>query len=325
MMALEQIIDTEFECCNKAANQIIEAINDFNEQKRLGKNEKEYFVLGLATGSSPKLLYDLLVEAENDNRVSFENVVTFNLDEYIGLSRNSDDSHQNHKESYERFMYDNLFSRLYTPPNKTFFPGDQKSFEGNPNVTTGIETSLLEIELRNPNNVEKLGNSNKGKAIIIPPNTTNKYLSIVRRKLDEYESLIKEYNGIDIQVLGVGIQGHLGFHESGIPFCDKTRMLLVELDNSTRQKAVDDGYFTRIDDVPKYALSMGASLIEEAKEAIVLAWGENKKEIIKDFHNSNVSDQIPLTIIKQMDNVTLYIDYKCEGRDLEVPHKTIYF
>ena len=324
MMALEQIIDTEFECCNKAANQIIEAINDFNEQKRLGKNEKEYFVLGLATGSSPKLLYNLLVEVENNNRVNFENVVTFNLDEYIGLSRNSDDPHQNHQESYERFMYDHLFSRLYTPPNKTFFPGDQKSFEGNPNVTTGIETSLLEIELRNPNNIEKIGNPNKGKAIIIPSSTTNKYLSIVKRKLDEYESLIKEHGGIDIQVLGVGIQGHLGFHESGIPFCDKTRMLLVELDNSTRQKAVDDGYFTRIDDVPKYALSMGASLIEEAKEAIVLAWGENKRSIIRDFLNSNVSDQIPLTIIKRMDNVTLYTNYDCEGVGIMVPHKTVY-
>ena len=323
-MELEQIIDTEFECCNKAANQIIEAINDFNEQKRLGKNEKEYFVLGLATGSSPKLLYNLLVEVENNNRVNFENVVTFNLDEYIGLSRNSDDPHQNHQESYERFMYDNLFNRLNIKPHKTFFPGDQKSFEGNPNVTTNIETSLLKIELRNPNNTEKLGNQDKGKAIIIPPNTTNKYLSTVRRKLDEYESLIKEYNGIDIQVLGVGIQGHLGFHESGIPFCDKTRMLLVELDNSTRQKAVDDGYFTRIDDVPKYALSMGASLIEEAKEAIVLAWGENKRSIIRDFLNSNVSDQIPLTIIKRMDNVTLYTNYDCEGVGIMVPHKTVY-
>ena len=319
-MALEQIVDTEFECCKKAANQIVEAINNFEPTK-----EKPYFVLGLATGSSPKLLYDLLVEDENNSRVSFENVVTFNLDEYIGLSRNPNDPHQNHQESYERFMHDNFFSRLYTPPHKTFFSGDQKSFEGDPNITTGIETSLLEIELRNPNNIEKIGNPNKGKAIIIPSNTANKYLSTVRKKLDEYESLIKEHGCIDIQVLGVGIQGHLGFHESVIPFCDKTRMLLVELDNSTRKKAVDDGYFIIIDDVPKYALSMGATLIKEAKEAIILAWGENKKGIMRDFHNSDVNDQIPLTIVKQMDNVTLYTNYDCEGNDITVPHKIIYF
>lgn len=320
-MSLEEIVDAQFECCRKAAEQIIGCIKRF-----LPTREKPYFVLGLATGSSPKLLYDLLVEAENKGQISFENVITFNLDEYVGLYRYPSNPHQNHQESYERFMYDNLFNRVYNPPSldRTFFPGDQKSFEGNPNVTTGIETSLLEIELRNPNNVEKVGEEGKGKAILIPPDTKNKYLSMVRKKLDEYERLIRKYGGIDIQVLGVGKEGHVGFHESMVPFSHKTRMLLIELDKSTKEKAVEEGYFEKIEEVPKFALSMGAMLIKEARKVIVLAWGKNKQDIVRKFHDSEVCDDIPLTIVKQMSNVTLYIDYECEGREIRVPHINTY-
>ncbi len=90
-MTLNEIVNVQFECCRKAAKQIMEAIKSFTPSE-----EKPYFVLGLATGS-PLLVYDLLVSAENKGLISFENVVTFNLDEYIGLPRDKENPHKNHE------------------------------------------------------------------------------------------------------------------------------------------------------------------------------------------------------------------------------------
>ena len=86
-----------------AAEYVIKKINSFVPTK-----EKKYFVLGLPTGSSPLGMYKNLVQAYNDKRVSFKNVVTFNMDEYVNLD-------VNHPESYHSFMFNNLFNHIDCP------------------------------------------------------------------------------------------------------------------------------------------------------------------------------------------------------------------
>ena len=97
------IIEKDYEqLAEWAAEHVIKRINDFNP------TPQKKFVLGLPTGSSPVIMYKKLIEAYNQKRVSFKNVVTFNMDEYVGLP-------VDHPESYHSFMYNNLFKHIDCP------------------------------------------------------------------------------------------------------------------------------------------------------------------------------------------------------------------
>ena len=299
MSDLEVLVDGGYDGMSKrAAEKVIRALKEFKPSK-----EKPYFVLGLATGGSVEGLYDLLVKAENENEISFENVITFNLDEYIGLEKG-------HKESYRQFMEDNLFGRLNKRPKETYFPEMLFSNE----LTGGIETRELEIILRDDLNYYKEGEDGKGQAIVISRRTKILNLKEVRNALDSYISKIKNAGGIDLQILGVGVDGHIGFHEAGIPFElgngeYDTEMLLVKLDISTRNKAVEDGYFENLDDVPKYAFSMGVDLIMKAKELLVLASGERKaKAVARSFNGLSLG--VPLSAVVEYENTIYILDYE---------------
>lgn len=204
---------------------------------------KEDAILGLATGSSPQKTYQQIIELSKQNNISFKNIKTFNLDEYV--------DYKEEKDSYEFFMKENLFLEL-------------------------------DINLKNTNF----------------PNKQN---------INNYDDLIKEAGGIDLQILGIGTNGHIAFNEPGTSFDSNTHIV-----NLTEQTIKDNSrFFTTIDDVPKQAYTMGLSSIYKAKEIILIATGKNKKKAIETLIKENKDISCPASILKDHPNVTLFLDYDC--------------
>jgi len=119
-----------------------------------------------------------------------------------------------------------------------------------------------------------------------------------------YEKKIKDAGGLDIQILGIGRTGHIGFNEPGSEKNEGTRM--VTLDHMTRMDAASD--FFGVEHVPRKAITMGVGTIMRAKSIILIAWGENKAEIIKATVEGKISDQIPATYLQEHPNTIFYID-----------------
>lgn len=198
--------------------------------------------LGLATGSTPIKVYENLINKYNDKEINFENVKTFNLDEYIGLPIT-------HQESYYSFMHRNLFDHI---------------------------------------------NINK-KNTHIPSNDIN--------KCDEYNSLLKE-NKIDIQLLGIGSNGHIGFNEPGTPFDQET--FVVSLTEKTRED--NKRFFNNIDEVPTQAVTMGIKNILSAKRIVLMATGENKSLAVERLFKGEIDESFPASSLKKHNDVTIVVD-----------------
>ena len=118
-----------------------------------------------------------------------------------------------------------------------------------------------------------------------------------------YEQAIEAAGGIDLQVLGIGQNGHIGFNEPGSSILSKTR--LVNLENSTR--LANSYEFGTITKVPRLAVTMGISTILKAKKIILLAWG-NKASIVAKSVEGNVTESIPASILQQHGDCTFIID-----------------
>ena len=173
--------------------------------------EKPNAVLGLATGSTPMLLYRQLIALKLD----WSKVTTFNLDEYIGLS-------PQHPQSYHSFMWENLFQH------------------------TGIPITNVHIP--------------DGLAKDIPAACAS------------YEEKIHAAGGIDLQVLGIGTDGHIGFNEPTSSLASRTRIKTL-----TRQTIRDNArFFGSEDQVPYHVITMGIGTILEARQNVLLAFGENE-------------------------------------------------
>ena len=184
------------------------------------KNPKA--VLGLATGSTPVLMYNELAAAVKEKKVSFKQVKTWNLDEYYGLA-------PTHDQSYRYFMNENLFKKI-------------------------------DISLRNTHVLNGLAKD-------------------PIKECKAYEAAIKRAGGIDLQVLGIGSDGHIAFNEPGTSL--KSRTSIVYLTPSTVKDNARLFFKGDMKAVPKSALSMGVGTICEAKKIILLAFGENKQNAIK--------------------------------------------
>ena len=118
----------------------------------------------------------------------------------------------------------------------------------------------------------------------------------------EYEKKIDDAGGIDLQILGIGNNGHIGFNEPGSNLNSKTR--LVALDNSTR---IANSYeFTNISQVPRLAITMGISTIMKAKKIILLAWGQSKAPVIQKAVEGHVTEQIPASQL-QLHNDCIFV------------------
>ena len=224
------------------AKEIIQLI-----QKNNKKNKKT--VLGLATGSSPKGVYKNLIEIHKKEKVSFKKVVTFNLDEYYGISKD-------HKESYNQFMDENLFNH------------------------TDIDRNNIHI----------------------PDGDLNK--KVIDNFCKDYEKKIKSYGGIDIQILGIGANGHIGFNEPGSNLNSITR--LVKLDYQTRHDARLN--FNGIKNVPSSAITMGIKTILASNRIILMAWGKSKSKAIKKAVELRQNVKVPASSIQAHNNATIVLD-----------------
>lgn len=122
----------------------------------------------------------------------------------------------------------------------------------------------------------------------------------------DYDQKIKDAGGIDIQVLGIGVNGHIGFNEPGTPFTMRTHV--VDLTESTRQ--ANSIYFPSLDEVPTQAFTMGIGTIMESKEIILLAYGESKANAIAKMLKGEVTEDLPASILKNHPNVTVIADEK---------------
>ncbi|GLB60076.1 glucosamine-6-phosphate deaminase [Cytobacillus sp. NCCP-133] len=120
----------------------------------------------------------------------------------------------------------------------------------------------------------------------------------------DYERLLDRRAGIDLQILGIGSNGHIGFNEPGTSFSSKTH--LVDLAQSTRE--ANARFFSNLDEVPDQAITMGISTIMKSKEILLLVSGEAKSEATKQLLAGNIAEQFPASILRKHTNVKIIAD-----------------
>ncbi|MCL2320893.1 MAG: glucosamine-6-phosphate deaminase [Oscillospiraceae bacterium] len=230
-------------------------VKDYDEMSEKAAEEiskvltsKKDAILGLATGSTPVGMYEKLAEKYKKGELDFSQVKSVNLDEYVGLP-------EDHDQSYRYFMNYNLFDKVNIDKKNTHVPNG------------------------NAPDMEK--------------------------EAKDYENLIDSLGGADIQVLGIGGNGHVGFNEPD----DELNLFtsVVKL----REETIKDNsrFFKSIHDVPKHAISMGMASILKSKKILLLASGKNKAKVIGELLNKNcVTTKNPSTFVRLHSDVTIIID-----------------
>ena len=215
---------------------------DYDEVSRIAADviekiirEKPDATLGLATGSSPIGMYKELARRCKDEGLDFSEVHSVNLDEYVGLSGD-------HNQSYRYFMNTNLFDHINIDKNNTF-------------VVKG--TGDIEANLKEFNDV--LANTDT-----------------------------------DVQVLGVGPDGHLGFNEPGDTLYDEAHM--ETLDDSTIE--ANKRFFEKKEDVPTTALTMGMGGIMRAKKLLMIVSGNKEDAMRKLLLSTKIDPRCPATFMR---------------------------
>ena len=264
-MSIKVIVTRDFDHMSEIAASI--AVDDM--QKNL--SQKASYVLGLATGNSPTGLYKHLAKAANAGKIDSSKMISFNLDEYVGLPGENPQQRTLHRESYGFFMIQEFFGLL-----------TNKFQEVNVPWGTLVDQAVFEAEMKaNPGDWEFQG-TDKGKAVVIKRDAQSEYLRWIRKEIiDGYAAKIAKCGGIDLHIIGVGGRGHVGFHEAGVPF-EGNQVILIKLDDDTISNAVADGHFACKEDCPLYAVSMGAELIYKAKTVLLVANGKRKAEPLVD-------------------------------------------
>jgi glucosamine-6-phosphate deaminase len=210
--------------------------------------EKPDAVLGLATGSTPVLLYRSLIAMDLD----WSRVTTFNLDEYIGLPRE-------HPQSYHTFMWENLFRHINIARENIHIPD--------------------------------------GNAADIP------------HACEQYERSIREAGGIDLQLLGIGTDGHIGFNEPSSSLASRTRIKTL-----TRQTRGDNArFFGSEEAVPHHCITMGIGTIMEARQNLLLAFGKGKADAIAAAVEGPVTAMHPASILQMHPVVKVCVDEPAAG------------
>lgn len=126
---------------------------------------------------------------------------------------------------------------------------------------------------------------------------------------ERYEQILKEYP-VDLQILGLGTNGHIGFNEPGTSFDTKTHV--VELTKETIE--ANKRFFEKVEDVPTHAISMGIASIMAAKSIVLLAFGEAKAEAVQQMVEGPVTEECPASVLQKHPNVTIILDEAAAGK-----------
>lgn len=233
------ILPTAQHVANYAADRVVDILNTRSNP-----------VLGLATGSTPIALYKELIARYQSNQVSFQQSVTFNLDEYIGIP-------DTHAQSYRTFMNHHLFEQI------------------------DIELANTYVPLAETTNVSEL-----------------------QRNAHEYEVKIQNAGGIDLQILGIGVNGHIGFNEPTSSFASRTRIkTLAESTVEANKRFFSDDEFQ-----PHLALTMGIGTILESKAVLLMATGQSKANSVKAMIEGPLSAMCPASALQLHAAATIVLD-----------------
>jgi len=301
-MTIKIFVTDNFENLSKVAAEIVKG------HIIQGLQDKGEYVLGLATGNSPTGLYKELARMANAKKFDSSRIRSFNLDEYIGLPGENAQQRTIHPQSYCYFIIKEFFALLSNKFIETTLP-----------YACLIDQKKLMQELSfHPEDWTELG-TDSGKSIIIEDNASSEYLNWIRESiLEGYAQKIEKSGGIDLQVIGVGGRGHVAFHESGIPF-ERSKVMLIKLDNNTVTNAVIDGQFNSENECPRYAISMGAELVYKAKTVLLLANGERKTKSVPESLLDDPTPDVPISygqIYSEKGGNLIYILDKIAGREL---------
>jgi glucosamine-6-phosphate deaminase len=209
--------------------------------------EKPDAVLGFATGKTPLLLYQFLVQMHREQGLDFGRITAFNLDEYIGLD-------PSHPASFHSYMWKNLFSHI----------------------------AIREERVNIPN----------GMAPDIPA------------ACREFEEKIKSSGGIDIQILGIGRDGHIGFNEPSSSLTSRTR--IKTLTAVTRKDQEED--FGGEEKVPFHVITMGLGTIMESRTCLLLAFGKAKARPIAQTIEGPITAMVPASILQLHQRAIVLLD-----------------
>ena len=214
-------------------------------EEQIKKNS--HSVLGFSTGSTPLGLYKYLIKGFKERGISYQYLITFNLDEYLGLEKNN-------PNSYHTFMNERLFHHLDIEQENTYIPN-------------GIAPSI-------------------------------------EKECKRYEDLLDNIGPIDLQILGIGTNGHIGFNEPGTSPLSTTHV--VKLDETTRE--YNARFFRSYEDIPNYSITMGIASILKSKQILLLASGEKKANAVKQLLSKEIHGSFPASWLWHHENVTLLVD-----------------
>lgn len=203
-------------------------------------------VLGLATGSTPVGIYATIVEQAKHKNVSFRGVTTYNLDEYVGLPPEND-------QSYAYYMNQHLFSHIDINPERTHLP--------------------------------------------------NGMAADPQAECERYEAMLEERHA-DIQLLGLGHNGHIGFNEPDTELSAGTHV--VQLKEETRE--ANARFFASMDEVPTAAFTMGVGSILKANTILLVVRGSDKAHIVKEALTGPITTQVPASLLQTHPRVIVLLD-----------------
>ena len=223
----------------------------FQVMKEVLKKEKP--ILGLATGSTPVGLYKCMIRDHEENGTSYKEILTFNLDEYVGLPRD-------HEQSYWTFMHENLFNYVDIPDENVHVP---------------------------------LGCGEDPEA-----------------DCAAYEAELAKHV-VDIQVLGIGSDGHIAFNEPGTPFDSVTHLMDLE-----QQTIRDNARFFDNDPskVPTKAATMGLGSIMRSRKILLIATGANKADAVQGMLEGEKTTACPASVLQDHPDVTVILDREAASK-----------
>jgi glucosamine-6-phosphate deaminase len=216
-------------------------------------HERAAPVLGLATGSSPLGVYELLIDRYRTGQINFANAAAVLLDEYIGLPAG-------HPEGYRSVIRRELVDHVDLPAARLFGP--------------------------------------------------DVWAPDIAAACADYDRRIVELGGVDVQLLGIGTDGHIGFNEPGSSLRSRTRV--KTLTDATRHD--NARFFASPDDVPRHVVTQGLATIGEARHLLLIATGVHKAHAIARAVEGPVSAMCPASVLQFHPHATVIVDEAAAGK-----------